>query len=66
MHLVQSVVPLLHRGAWRLFKALQSNIKIIVVEPGESAVLSGGQPGPHKIEGVGMCYTPRSGAEPGG
>jgi cysteine synthase A len=34
------------------------NIKIVVVEPGESSVLLGGQPGPHKIEGVGIGYTP--------
>lgn len=46
------------RGVATVLKKKNSRIKIIAVEPGESAVLSGGQPGPHKIEGVGIGYTP--------
>ncbi len=33
-------------------------IRIVAVEPAESSVLLGGQPGPHKIEGVGIGYLP--------
>jgi cysteine synthase A len=46
------------RGVATVLKRYNPRIKIIVVEPGESAVLSGGQAGPHKIEGVGIGYTP--------
>jgi cysteine synthase A len=33
-------------------------IRVAVVEPAESSVLLGGPPGPHKIEGIGIGYTP--------
>jgi cysteine synthase A len=46
------------RGVATILKNHNSKIKTIIVEPRESAVLSGGQPGPHKIEGVGIGYTP--------
>lgn len=46
------------RGVATVLKRRNPKIKIVAVEPGESAVLLGGQPGPHKIEGVGIGYTP--------
>ncbi len=46
------------RGNATILKRYAPKTRIIAVEPGESAVLSGGQPGPHKIEGVGIGYTP--------
>ncbi|MCP5053472.1 MAG: cysteine synthase family protein [bacterium] len=46
------------RGVATVLKRYNPKIKIIAVEPGESPVLSGGQAGPHKIEGVGIGYTP--------
>jgi cysteine synthase len=46
------------RGTATVLKRYNPKIKIIAVEPAESSVLLGGQPGPHKIEGVGIGYTP--------
>jgi cysteine synthase A len=46
------------RGAATVLKRLRPEIRLVVVEPGESPVLSGGAPGPHKIEGVGVGYVP--------
>ncbi len=46
------------RGVATILKKYNSKIKTIAVEPNESPVLSGGQPGPHKIEGVGIGYIP--------
>lgn len=46
------------RGVATVLKRYKPSLKIVVVEPAESAVLSGGTAGPHKIEGVGIGYTP--------
>jgi cysteine synthase A len=46
------------RGVATVLKRHNPAIHVAVVEPAESSVLSGGQPGPHKIEGVGIGYTP--------
>jgi cysteine synthase A len=46
------------RGIATVLKRHDPKVRIGVVEPAESPVLSGGEPGPHKIEGVGIGYTP--------
>jgi cysteine synthase A len=46
------------RGVATVLKRYKPAVHIGIVEPAESAVLSGGQPGPHKIEGVGVGFTP--------
>lgn len=46
------------RGVASVLKRYKPSVRIAVVEPAESSVLLGGPPGPHKIEGVGIGYTP--------
>jgi len=46
------------RGVATVLKRHKPSVKIIAVEPAESSVLLGNPPGPHKIEGVGIGYTP--------
>jgi len=46
------------RGVATALKRHKAGIRIVAVEPAESSVLLGGPPGPHKIEGVGIGYTP--------
>ena len=46
------------RGVATVLKRHKPSVRLGIVEPAESAVLAGGQPGPHKIEGVGIGYRP--------
>ncbi|MDN4483119.1 cysteine synthase A [Demequina lignilytica] len=45
-------------GVGEVLKARKPSVQIVGVEPAESPILNGGQPGPHKIQGIGANFVP--------
>jgi cysteine synthase A len=47
-------------GVGEVLKARKPGLRMVAVEPEDSPVLSGGQPGPHKIQGIGAGFAPEN------